>query len=134
MNTIQRIFVLAYTALTDEERKELTRLLKKMALAVIAGTGLLVAISSYLQPAKVVEDKVLEPAGVALSILENPCHDGWKAMKNEDEDAIVRGCTRTIEGVEWQVILKPDGSFDHATPLNTPGARHVFEEKAVPRW
>lgn len=87
MNAVSRFLTLAFSSLTLEERKELKRLLVKMALAVAAGTGLLtwfVVVPAMNQagaptPPTTASEEIRLPPAPRSPDGKTLCPDGWRS-------------------------------------------------------
>jgi hypothetical protein len=104
-----------------------------IAVAVaVAALGL--SAATRVNPVDEAADRVGEPVAESLGVLKGQCPGGWQDESVSDEHAVVRSCSREVDGVTWLVILDEAGDFSHGFPKDTPGAEFVFEPEGVPRW
>jgi hypothetical protein len=100
----------------------------------VAIAALIIVAAVNFNPVDEVSDQVGEPIAESLGILSGQCPGGWDDESARDDHAIVRSCSRTIDGVRWLVFLDENGDFSHGFATDTPGAEFIFEPGGIPQW
>ena len=107
-------------ALTDRQRLYIF-----IAVAILA-----IAISSIVQPVKVIVDEVAKPVAETIGVVNRTCPSGWKNTSSHDEHTQILSCEK--DG--WLVVLDGEGKFQHGIKLDTPGAEFTRNPAQVPGW
>jgi hypothetical protein len=101
---------------------------------LVAVAALSLAAAASFNPAQEAADRIGSPVAESIGLLQGRCPAGWNDESATDEHAVVRSCSREVDGVRWLVFLDEQGDFSHGLATDTPGAEFVEDPDEVPAW